>query len=170
MTGRPSWIVAGNLVLNRRGAAMLADALDAAMKYAAVNGVNYQGRSAYSDVEWLRTQAGLVASGRTGPAGSADGTAAVPFRLEMPSSAPVPELLTVRQAAKILRVTPRAVTKRIKAGDIPARRYGREWLMTEYDVRHAARNERPRGAADAGQPAGDRERGDGVGPVPAVEA
>jgi excisionase family DNA binding protein len=126
---------------------MVATALDAAIRLAERDGVSYQGRSQWDDVSWLREQARLVAEGRTGPASpdSADGTPPARFELVMPSSAPAPELLTVRQAAGVLRVTSRAVVKRIRAGQLPARRYGREWLMTEYDVRHAARN----GDADA---------------------
>ena len=146
MTGeRPSQIVAANLVLNQRGAVMLLAALDAALKLADRSGVDYQGRSAYSDVEWLRTQARLVAAGRTGPAGSADGTAPRPFRLEVPSS---DAIWSTRQAAALLRCTPRAVVKAIRAGHLPAERIDRTWVLREADVRaHAARDGR-RDAAD----------------------
>ena len=139
VTERPSAIVAGQLVLTRDGARMLASALRIAARAAGRNGVDVPGRNHYDAYQWLLAQADLVAEGRTGPAGAADGTPPRPFRVLLPSSGPAPELLTTRQAAEILGVTPRAVLKQIMAGDLPARRYGREWLATEYDVRHAAR-------------------------------
>jgi hypothetical protein len=148
VTDRPSAIVGDQLLLNRRGAAMLLAALEAAARLAERNGVNYQGRSQWDDVSWLRTQAELVAEGRTGPAGSADGTPGIPFRFEVPDSA---SIWSTTQAAALLRCTPRAVVKAIKAGHLPAKRIDRTWVLREVDVRqHAARDGRSDGgSADA---------------------
>jgi excisionase family DNA binding protein len=137
VTGRPSYIVGGQLVLDRDGARMVAAALRLAAKAAGRNGADYRGRAQWDDFEWLLAQADIVA------AGSAGGTGGEPFTVELPSSGPVPELLTTAQAAQLMGVTARAVTARIERGDLPARRVGREWAITEYDVRrHAARDGR----------------------------
>lgn len=125
---------------------MLAAALRLAAKAAGRNGVDFKGRAQYDAFSWLLTQADLVASG------SAAGNGGQRLRGDLPSSALVPELLTTRQAAKIIGVTPRAVAKRIKAGQLPARKVGKEWAITEYDARCAAQNGRPdaRPAKDEG--------------------
>ena len=146
-------IVGDRLVLDRRGAALVQTALEVAMTTAQRNGVRYRGGDHWDDVAWLHAQAPTVA------AGSAAGTVGHRFEVVMPSSAPVPELLTSRQAAAILRISPRAVVKRIEAGQLPARRVGREWLITEYDARHAAGNGRADAEADAGQAAPDDDHG-----------
>ena len=136
VTSRPSAIVGDRLILDRHGAAIVLAALELAITQANRAGARYRGRDRYSDFQWVYEQARLIASG------TAAGTPGTPFRVAMPSSAPMPELLTTRQAAKILGVSARAVTKQISAGQLPARRVGREWVVTEYDVRHAARNGR----------------------------
>ena len=142
MTERPSAIVAGQLVLTRRGAGMLLAALQLAMKHAERDAVSYQGRSQWDDVSWLREQARLVAEGRTGPASadSADGTVPVPFRVTLPGSEVI---WGTRQAAELAGVTRRAVVAAIRRGDLPATRVGREWVVRELEARqYAGRNGR----------------------------
>ena len=160
MADRPSAIIGGSLVLDRRGAAMIAAALRLAAKAAGRNGIDYQGRAAYDDYAWLLAQADLVAAGS--PAGTAEGT----FRVDLPSSAGVPDLLTTAGAAAILGVSPRAVVKRIEAGTLPARRVGREWAITEYDVRRAARPDGRRRDAGRDVPGRLGRRAAGPGPEP----
>ena len=118
MTERPSAIVAGQLVLTRRGAGMLLAALQLAMKHAERDAVSYQGRSQWDDVSWLREQARLVAEGRTGPASadSADETVPVRFRVTLPGSEVI---WGTRQAAELAGVTRRAVVAAIRRGDLP---------------------------------------------------
>ena len=161
---RPSAIIGDRLLLTRHGAAMVAAAIELAMKAAGANGVDYAGRTAYDDVAWLLAQARTVA------AGAAAGTSGQRFTVVMPSSAPVPELLTTGQAAAIMRLSTRAVVKRIEAGQLPARKVGREWLITEYDARCAANggraDARTTRAEDADRPGSDRDGGGRVGQGP----
>ena len=141
---RPAFRVLGEpgARLTPRGCAMVVVALELAARQAGQAGVNYRGRDRYGDFEWLLEvcRAGAVTGGD-----SAAGTAEATFTVVMPSSAPVPELLTTGQAAAIMRLSTRAVVKRIEAGQLPARKVGREWLITEYDARCAANG----GRADA---------------------
>lgn len=51
--------------------------------------------------------------------------------------APLPDLLTVPQAAELLGTTRQAVQQRIDAGTLPARQYGRQWLLTRGAVEAA---------------------------------
>jgi hypothetical protein len=159
MADRPSQIVGPGWVfvaepgqlLNRRGAEMFAAALRRIAALARTDGVDYRSRGRYDDFAWTLAQADTVAAGRA-PV-SADGNGGQGWQLVMPSSAPVPELLTTRQAAGIIGITPRAVAARIARGELPACKVGREWLVTEYDARHAARNGRADATASRGQPA-----------------
>ena len=48
-------------------------------------------------------------------------------------------LLSVREAAAVLAVTPMAIRRRIDAGSLPAKKYGREWLLDRKDVERSAR-------------------------------
>lgn len=48
-------------------------------------------------------------------------------------------LLSVRETAELLGVTPIAVRRRIDAGSLPARKYGRQWLLDRADVERSAR-------------------------------
>ena len=48
-------------------------------------------------------------------------------------------LLSVRETAELLGVTPIAVRRRIDAGSLPARKYGRQWLLDRVDVERSAR-------------------------------
>ena len=63
MTGRPSAIVGGELVLDRRGAAMVTAALRISARTAGRNGVDYRGRGQWDDFAWLLAQADIVATG-----------------------------------------------------------------------------------------------------------
>lgn len=47
----------------------------------------------------------------------------------------MPEVITVAQAAEILRVTPRRVQALINVGKLPAQRFGSVWMLLESDVR-----------------------------------
>ena len=156
MTDPPAFRVHGEpcVRLTPRGCRMVLAALDAALKLANRSGVDYRGRSQFGEFETLREVCRLGAQPPSPTSGvSPDGTTPVPFRVTLPSSGPIPELLTTREAASILGITRRAVRKRITAGDLPARRYGRELLMLEYDVRHAARNGRRHAEPDTRQAA-----------------
>ena len=53
-------------------------------------------------------------------------------RLEITETAALPagEILTVLEAAQLLRVAPTAVEARIDDGGIPARRLGNEWRIS----------------------------------------
>jgi excisionase family DNA binding protein len=129
---------------------MLLAALDAAIKLAGRDGVNYQGRSQWDDVSWLRTQAELVAAG--GPA--ANGSAGTRWRLEVPDSA---SIVSTRQAAAILRCSPRAVVAAIERGDLTATRVGRRtWALAEVDVRRFAGQNGRRPDASQQPGGGDR--------------
>lgn len=119
MTERPSAIVGDHLVLNRDGARLLLAALELAMSNAERNGVNARGRDRWDDVQWLAAQARTVA------AGAAGGTGGTVWRLDLGAS---DGTWSTRQAAALLKVTPRAVVKAIDAGDLPAERVGREWV------------------------------------------
>jgi excisionase family DNA binding protein len=163
MNPRPSRIVhgTGELVLTPRGAALVLAALELSLRNAPP-GYRFAAEHGDSDFAWLRAQCRLVASGQAAANGAAGGTGARPFRVVVPSSAPVPELLTTKQAARIMHVSPRAVVKRIEAGQLPARRVGREWAITEYDARCAANGRTDGRHTDAhDQPPGAaaRERG-----------
>ena len=47
---------------------------------------------------------------------------------------PLPDLLTVTEAAKILRVTSQAVRDMIKRGDIEAARLGRQYRIPKSEI------------------------------------
>jgi excisionase family DNA binding protein len=168
---RPSRIVhgSGEVVLNAKGAAMVLAALDLALA-GAPPGYRFAAGHGDSDFAWLRRQCELVASG-TGT-GAAAGTEPRRFTLVMPSSGPVPELLTTRQAAEVIHISPRAVVKRIEAGQLPAVKVGREWAITEYDARSAARtgggDGRQADPDDGGPGRPARRRRGQVGADPAV--
>ncbi|HWV86266.1 MAG TPA: helix-turn-helix domain-containing protein [Capillimicrobium sp.] len=42
-------------------------------------------------------------------------------------AAPAPDVLTLEEAAELLRVTPEALAARAEAGEVPGRRIGDEW-------------------------------------------
>ena len=44
------------------------------------------------------------------------------------------ERLTTKEAAQVKNVTPRAIRKWIKQGRLPARKYGRDWLIWRQDL------------------------------------
>jgi len=129
VTGRPSRIilVTGELALNQRGAEMLLAALDKTLQGTPPR---YRGRSSYSELDWLYEQARIVASG------SVSGTPLAVFRAEVPASGS--HYITTAEAAGILGITERAVTKRIAAGQLRAERHGRPWWLDERAVREAA--------------------------------
>lgn len=47
---------------------------------------------------------------------------------------PVPEDISVAQAAELLGVTPSAVRQRLAAGTLPGRRVGRDWRLPRADI------------------------------------
>ena len=132
---RPSVIAGEDLVLNRDGARLVVAALELALRQAGRDGLDVRKRAGWTDVEWLLASARAVAAGNTpAAAGTAAGTAEGSFRVDLPDSAPVQEMLTTAGAANLLGVTPRAVVKRIAAGRLPATRVGREWAISEWDA------------------------------------
>ncbi len=133
-SARPAAIVNGSLTLNRRGAQLAAAALRAAASAAHRAGIDYQGRTEYCAYEWMLAQCDVIG------AGSEVGNVGQPWRLVVPNSSPVPELLTAAEAGAIIGITPRAVVARIHAGELAARQVGRQWVITEYDARHAAQD------------------------------
>ena len=44
--------------------------------------------------------------------------------------------LTVREVAKKLRITPGTLRLHIRKGDLPATKFGRQFLITEQDLRN----------------------------------
>jgi hypothetical protein len=137
MTARPSSIVGAHLVLDRRGAALVALALRIAGEAVGRDGMNYRGRAAYDDYSWVLAQADLVASGS-----AASGTPGRAWRVEVGDSA----VWSTRQAARFLGLTPRGVVAAIGRGDRPAERVGRGWVLQESEVRQYAGRRRRRGA------------------------
>jgi excisionase family DNA binding protein len=148
-TGPPSHIDAGRLVLDARGAAMVAAALRIAAKAAGRDGVDVHGRTRWDDFSWLLKQADLVAGG------TATGTAESSWTLELPAS---DATWSTAQAAGLLGISVRAVVKAISAGRLPATRHGRAWVLREADVREF---DGRRGAGNRGRrpPGLLRERG-----------
>lgn len=51
------------------------------------------------------------------------------------TTAPMPELLTVSQAAAIIGVSDVQVTRYCRAGLLPAAKFGRDWQIAEADAR-----------------------------------
>lgn len=64
--------------------------------------------------------------------GSATGTDRAPAAEPVASSL----WLSTSEAADLLEVTPRAVTKAIAAGRLPAQRHGRDWRISREDLEH----------------------------------
>jgi excisionase family DNA binding protein len=111
---------------------MVVIALELAARQAGAAGVNYRGRDRYDDFAWLLEvcRAGAVTSGD-----AAGGTEAIRWTWTPAAS---DGTWSTRQAAALLKVTPRAVVKAIGTGDLPAERVGREWVLREAVVRQYA--------------------------------
>ena len=149
MTG-PAEVVGGRLLLTASGARIVAAALRLAARAAVRDGIDYRGRPAADEFTVLLAMAEAQA------AGSAAGNESRAWRVVVPSS---DRTLTTGQAAAILGIGPRAVVARIARGELPARKVGGQWLISEHDARRVA----PDGRRDAGRdvpgrPAGRRDR------------
>lgn len=59
----------------------------------------------------------------------------------------VPVLMTLGQAAMCLQLTPEALRRLCKAGEIPAAQYGKEWRICKDDLR-AMIDRKRKGACD----------------------
>jgi hypothetical protein len=122
----PAAVLRGDLVeLDRRGAALVLAALDVARWAATRNGAAGMS-AAYRD---LYTVCRLLVNGCPPATSTAAWTATLPAS---------GQLVTVAQAAGIWQCSPQAIRKAITAGHLHALRYGHQWLLSEYEVRHQA--------------------------------
>jgi excisionase family DNA binding protein len=149
----------GRLVLDQRGAVIVAAALQVAIRAGRRDGVDFRHRSGAAEFAELLALAEAAAVAGNGhehaPAG--------------PAVAPWPRLSTTSAAAEVLGCSPRTVRRAIAQGSLRAHRAGHAWLviMDGRPDAEPASGRRPapgqvRLAGRAGQPAGgaaDRRAG-----------
>ncbi len=51
-----------------------------------------------------------------------------------PGTSPLPELYSVAETAKLLKVNPKTVRRWIENGDLTVHRFGRQIRITEHDI------------------------------------
>lgn len=108
--------------------------------YAAVTGVDHRGRAQIVITVEARGLGQATATARAVLAGFTDGV-----RLDVMTTAeydrgdqPIPELLSLTEAAARLGITRQGVQSRINHGSIPARKIGNAWAIPAAAIRSAS--------------------------------